>query len=178
MRDTEAMTQRAERNRFVDQPDSFGWLSIALHWVTAAIIVALWIIGRSIVIQDSTEAIDARRSVHIMIALSAWLLLLLRIVWRLRMHHPHAAGQSLFIHRAAQSVHYIMLVVLSLMMVSGPVMAWVSNETITNLAYRIHASSADVLLALVLLHVAGALKHMMFHEDDTIIRMLWPRRRP
>ena len=114
------MTQNAERNRFVDQPDSFGWLSIALHWVTAAIIVALWIIGRSIVIQDSTEAIDARRSVHIMIALSAWLLLLLRIVWRLRMHHPHAAGQSLFIHRAAQSVHYIMLVVLSLMMISGP----------------------------------------------------------
>lgn len=172
------MTQNAGRNRFVDQPDSFGWLSIALHWVTATIIVALWFIGRSIVIQDSIEAVDARRSLHITIALAAWLLLLFRIVWRLRMHHPHAAGQSLFIHRLAQSVHYIILVVLSLMMISGPVIAWTDNETITNLAYQIHAFSADLLFVLVLLHIGGTLKHMMFHDDDTIIRMLWPRRRP
>ena len=162
----------------LDQPDSFGWISIALHWVTAAVIIALWVIGRSITDQDTSETIDVRRSLHITIALAAWLLLLLRILWRLRMHHPHAAGQSLFIHRFAQSVHYIMLVVLSLMMISGPVMAWIDNETVTGLAYRVHASSADLLLALVLLHIGGTLKHMMFHEDDTIIRMLWPRRRP
>ena len=172
------MTQNTERNRFVDQSDSFGWLSIALHWVTAVIIVTLWFIGRSIAVQESTEAIDARRSLHITIALAAWLLLLFRIVWRLRMRHPHVSGQTLFIHRLAQSVHYVMLVVLSLMMASGPTIAWVGNETITNLAHRIHAFAADVLLALVLLHIAGALKHLMFHEDDTIIRMLWPRSRP
>lgn len=168
----------AQRNRFLDQSDSFGWISIALHWGTAVVIIALWFVGHSISDQDTSEAIDGRRSLHVTIALAAWLLLLLRIVWRLRMHHPHAAGQSLFIHRFAQGVHYIMLVVLSLMMISGPVMAWVDNQTVTGLAYRIHASSADLLFVLVLLHIGGTLKHMMFHEDDTIIRMLWPRRRP
>lgn len=172
------MTEVTDRNRLLDQPDSFGWISIALHWVTAAVIIALWVIGRSITDQDTSETIDVRRSLHITIALAAWLLLLLRILWRLRMHHPHAAGQSLFIHRFAQSVHYIMLVVLSLMMISGPVMAWIDNEIVTGLAYRVHASSADLLFTLVLLHIGGTLKHMMFHEDDTIIRMLWPRRRP
>jgi len=99
-------------------------------------------------------------------------------VWRLRMHHPHAKGQSLFIHRFARTVHYIMLVVLSLMMISGPIMTWVDNNTVTNAAYVVHSNSANVLFGLVLLHIGGTLKHIIFHEDDTIVRMLWPKKRP
>ncbi len=171
------MTQHTERNRRLDQSDSFGWVSIALHWLTAVIIIVLWFIGRSIMDQDSNESIDARRNLHVTIALSAWILLLVRIVWRLYMHHPRASGQSMFIHRLAQSVHYVMLVVLSAMMISGPVMFWVGNESVTAIAKIVHTWSASVLFVLVLIHIGGTLKQMMFHEDDTIIRMLWPKRR-
>jgi len=29
----------------------------------------------------------------------------------------------------------------------------------------------------VLIHLGGTLKHIIFHEDDTIVRMLWPKKR-
>ena len=161
----------------LDQADSFGWVSILVHWLTTVVIITLWFIGRSIAEQGSLEVVDARRSLHITIALSAWLLLLFRIVWRLRMHHPRAKGQTLFIHRFARTVHYTMLAVLSLMMISGPIMAWVDNKTITDVAYVVHSNSANVLFGLVLLHIGGTLKHIIFHEDDTIVRMLWPKKR-
>jgi cytochrome b561 len=161
----------------LDQPDSFGWVSILVHWLTTVLIITLWFVGRSITEQESLEAIDARRSLHITIALSSWLLLLFRIVWRLRMHHPRATGQSLLIHRFARTIHYIMLAVLSLMMISGPIMAWLDNTSITDAAYIVHSNGANLLFGLVLLHVGGTLKHIIFHEDDTIVRMLWPKRR-
>jgi cytochrome b561 len=161
----------------LDQDDSFGWISILVHWLTTILIITLWFIGRSITEQESPEAVDARRSLHVTIALASWLLLLFRIVWRLRMHHPHAAGQSIFIHRFARGVHYTMLAVLSLMMISGPVMIWANGNGITGAAYAVHSNSSSALFVLVLLHIGGTLKHIIFHEDDTIVRMLWPKKR-
>ena len=164
-------------SRMLDQDDSFGWISILVHWLTTILIITLWFIGRSITEQESPEAVDARRSLHVTIALASWLLLLFRIFWRFRMHHPHAAGQSIFIHRFARSVHYTMLAVLSLMMISGLVMVWADGDTITGAAYAVHSNSSSVLFGLVLLHIGGTLKHIIFHEDDTIVRMLWPKKR-
>ena len=171
------MTQDPKNSTLLDQPDSFGWVSIIVHWLTTIIIIALWFIGRSIAEQDSLEAMDARRSLHVTIALTAWLLLLFRIIWRLRMHHPRAKGQSLFIHRVARTVHYAMLAGIALMMVSGPVMVLFNNDTATAVALLVHSNAALAMLALVLIHIGGTLKQIIFHEDDTIVRMLWPRKR-
>ena len=48
----------------LDQADSFGWISILVHWLTTVLVIALWFIGRSITEQGSLEAVDARRSLH------------------------------------------------------------------------------------------------------------------
>jgi cytochrome b561 len=170
------MSQMQE-STLLDKPDSFGWISILVHWVTSITIIALWFIGRSITEQDSLEAVDARRSLHVTIALAAWLLLLFRIIWRARAGHPRADGQSLLIHRVARTVHYTMLVAIAAMMISGPMMILFDNEAVTGLALTVHAASASAILALVLIHIGGTLKHIIFHEDDTIVRMLWPKRR-
>ncbi len=171
------MTQGPKNSTFLDQPDSFGWVSIIVHWLTTIIIIALWFIGRSIAEQDSLEAIDARRSLHVAIGLTVWLLLLFRIVWRLRMHHPRANGQSLFIHRVARTIHYTMLAGITLMIISGPVMVLFNNDTVNAFALLLHRNVALAMLTLVLIHLGGTLKHIIFHEDDTIVRMLWPKKR-
>ena len=160
----------------LDQPDSFGWVSIVVHWLTTIIIIALWFIGRSISEQETLEATDARRSLHATIALTVWLLLLFRIVWRMRMHHPRAKGQTLLIHRVARTVHYVILAVIAAMMISGPIMILFDNQPVTNFAFLIHSTAATAMLVLVLIHLGGTLKHIIFHEDDTIVRMLWPRK--
>lgn len=179
------------KSRLYDTGGVYGWISILLHWVTAIIVVALWIIGQSIT-NVSLEEVSDRRALHISIAASAWILILFRSIWRFRTGHPHVRGQSAIIHRIAVVAHYAMLIIMLLMLVSGPLMVWAGgnevaifnlihvpgppgeSETVRELAWFVHSGAAMALFWLVLLHIGGALKHLMFHADDTFVRMIWP----
>lgn len=167
--------------RLCDRPDSFGWVSIALHWLTAVLVLVLWFIGKSISSQPLDE-IDARRTLHITLALSVWLLLAGRVVWRLWMRHPRAKGQGLRTHKVARSIHYLMLACLTVVLVSGPVLVlspvlWEQMTWLGTVAYLVHSNTANLFFLLIVVHILGALKHLMFHDDDTIVRMLWPKSR-
>ncbi|MSR10276.1 MAG: hypothetical protein EXR84_00545 [Gammaproteobacteria bacterium] len=166
-----------KRSSLFDKPDSFGWISIALHWSTALAIVALWFVGKSIAFQ-AEEALDARRSLHITLGLIFWLPLAARIAWRILVAHPHASGQSRLTHNLARTAHYLLLALLLLMLVSGPLLAWLApgKAGITEVLLFVHANTALVLAMLVGLHVLAALKHLMFHEDETIARIFLPRK--
>jgi cytochrome b561 len=65
----------------LDTKNSFGWLSIGLHWFATLAIILLWLVGQSISLQ-SVEQIDARRTLHITLGLIAWLPLVARMLWR------------------------------------------------------------------------------------------------
>lgn len=175
----------------IDTHAVYGWISILLHWITAIFIVALWLLGKNILNADTTE-IDARRALHVSIAASAWLIVLFRIAWRFRSGHPQVRGLTTRTHTIAKTVHYIMLLLLLVMLVSGPIMVWAggfpvvifdtvsipapigASEALRESAWAIHSRAALGLLILVVVHVGAALKHLMFHSDDTIVRMLWP----
>lgn len=47
---------------------------------------------------------------------------------------------------------------------------------ISEAASTVHAFCGKALLWLVVVHLMGALKHLMFHSDETIARMLIPKR--
>jgi len=160
-----------------DRRDSFGWISIGLHWLTAAIVITMWILGKSIA-DGAIDEIAARRAVHVTLGLSAWILLAGRIAWRLAVPHPRAQGQSLRTHRFARAFHYLLLAALAVMLLSGPLLAWFlhGQSPSVDVLHTVHAGTANVLFLLVVIHIGGALKHLMFHDDDTIVRMLWPRR--
>lgn len=161
-----------------DQTDSFGWISIALHWMTASIVIAMWLIGQTIAEQVSIDTVAARRQLHVTLGLASWALLAGRILWRAVTPHPRVAGQSARLHRIARSIHFLMLVLISIMLVTGPVMAWLGAESgeLFHALKRIHGIIANVLLLLVVLHILAAIKHLMFHEDETFVRMLLPKR--
>ena len=182
-----------ESSTLIDNAATYGWISILLHWLTAVAIIAIWIIGKSILNEDSTE-VDARRALHVSVAGLMWLVVLFRIVWRFRSGHPRVRGLTTRTHYLARSVHYVMLVLLIAMLISGPVMVWADGHAIVlfdsltipppfaesepkrSLAWTLHSQAAIALASLVILHIAAALKHLMFHSDDTIIRMLWPEK--
>lgn len=171
--------------------DRYDWVSIGVHWLSAGLIIALWIAGKSI---DGAADADAQRSLHMLLGVSAWLVLAFRIIWRLRQGHPRVAGISDLVHRVAKGAHFAMLAVLTVLLFSGPLMAWANgaaipapgaaaipapfppSESLAAVARGAHELCANVLLFLVLLHVAGALKHLMFANDDVFVRMLWPGR--
>ena len=167
----------SKTNSLHDRDKSFGWISIGLHWFATLAIILLWFIGQSI---DSVpaEQFDARRSLHITIGLIAWLPLLARILWRIKSRHPHVAGQTLMTHRLAKAAHYFMLAVLGLLMLSGPFMAWTLTEgsELRETAFLFHAKAALAMAVLVVLHILAAMKHLMFHDDETIARIFVPRK--
>ena len=73
--------------RFRDPNNGYSWLSIALHWATAIIILTLWFIGSSIN-ADRANGSLATLNLHTSIAISAYLLLWARIIWRFWYKHP------------------------------------------------------------------------------------------
>ena len=166
-----------QKGLLYDQANSFGWISIILHWSTALAVLVLWYFGQSISYQPLAE-IDARRSLHITIGLIAWLPLAGRIAWRIYGAHPRVKGQSESIHKFAKFSHYLILGALTVMIVSGPVMAWAlsRSSSIAEVALIFHSNAALLLTALVMLHVLGALKHLMFNDDETIARIFTPRK--
>ena len=161
----------------IDTQNSFGWFSIGLHWFATLAIILLWFVGQSISWQ-SVEQIDARRTLHITIGLIAWLPLIARIIWRYKSGHPHVSGQTLLEHRLAKAAHHLMLLVLVVMLVSGPLMAWAmpDRSSLSEFAFIFHSNAAKALALLVVLHVLAALKHLMFHEDETVARIFVPRK--
>lgn len=156
-------------------------------------IVALWFFGKSI-LNGPSEDSDAMRHLHVSLAASSWLIIFARSIWRVRSGHPRVKGQSLWTHKIAKLAHYMMLLILTLMLLSGPLLVWSSgnainvfgwmsipspvseSDSLREFAWFVHSNSSTALLVLVLLHVGGALKHLMFHSDDTIARMIWPGR--
>lgn len=167
----------SKSSSLLDTKNSFGWLSIGLHWFATLAIFLLWFIGQSIASQ-SAEQIDARRSLHVTLGLIAWLPLVARIAWRYKSAHPHVNGQTLLTHRLAKATHYGMLLILAVMLISGPFMAWAMPDRgiLLELAFSVHSFAAKALAVLVVLHILAALKHLMFHEDETVARIFVPRR--
>ncbi len=161
-----------------DKSDSFGWISIALHGATATVILTMWFIGQSIYSQSSPESVDAAKNLHITIGLLSWALIAGRIAWRIRNGHPRVAGQTLRTHRIARSAHYLMLGLLSVVIITGPLMAWLGSwgSALFSLLHTIHGIAANVLFALIVVHILASLKHLMFHEDETIVRILMPKK--
>lgn len=172
MNDSETPTRNSAR----DRPDSFGWISIALHWTTAIVIIAMWVIGKSMSFATDGSTLSWR-NVHIALGLGAWALLAGRIGWRIVCAHPRADGLSKATHNMAKTVHYVMLASLTALIASGPLLAWLGRGMPAgSAAFFIHSYAGDLLAILVITHILGALKHLMFHQDDSVIRMLWPKR--
>lgn len=164
------------RHAAYDQSNSFGWISIALHWVTAGLIIAQWIMGKNITAMPDGSP-GFWQTLHVTVGLSAWILLAGRVVWRFYSKHPRTDGLTARTHRIAKAVHYLMLVSLTLLIVSGPLIAWLGSQTrMGSTAFVVHLYAGNVLLILVITHILGAVKHLMFHQDDSVVRMLWPKR--
>ena len=177
-------------SRVHDAHQGYGWASIVLHWLTAAIILTLWFIGSSI----GTAGPRAQHvlELHTSIALCAYPLLWGRVIWRWRSGHPAPApAQRGWSFAVARIVHWGLLAIITIMLVSGPLTAWLRGDALhiasliipspltapaaAQLAHRCHILGANLLILGILLHIGGAVKHMAIHRDGTLERMLIAR---
>ena len=171
-----------------DTPSGYGWVSIGLHWITAIGIFALLFAGSSIGEDVSRSALR----LHTTIALCLYAIFWWRIVRRLRQGHPKFEGPNRPVSQfLASLVHYTMVGTMAVMLLSGPLMAWLGERPLMIFSWEIpspsaanpqafgilrsvHAWTAALLGLGITVHICGVLKHMIFDRDSVFDRIMIP----
>ncbi len=177
-----------------DTPKSYGWLSIVLHWIVAALVVTLWLLGERVGDQPTRELRGEALMLHISVGILAWSFLVGFIIWRLTQKSPEAAEQHWALKLLAKAVQGLLLLAIAVQVVTGPFAFWLmgrplspfgwfkipspvpANHDLHELLGDIHGTTATVILVLVGLHTLGALKHLIIDRDGVFQRMLGIRR--
>lgn len=173
-----------------DTATGYGWISIALHWLTAIVIVVLLYFGSSI---NALEGEQRREllNLHTSIAVSCYLFLWARVIWRFWFGHPGPLDEQRGVFFVlGKWVHYVVLVAVGVMLVSGPLMVWSMGNSIVvfdwfvipspmepimglnRLMHWVHFSGATIVFVGILLHLGGVYKHAAFNRDGTFSKML------
>lgn len=180
----------------------YGAVAKSFHWVIALGIFIAFPLG--IIAHDApyetTEQLAQKAqlfSVHKTIGVVVFLAALARILWALTQTrpaplHPERKAETF----VAEFVHFALYGALVVVPLSGWVhhaatvgfapILWPfgqglpfvpTSETLSKVASELHDLSKTILLVTVLLHIAGALKHVIIDRDDTLARM-WPGGKP
>jgi cytochrome b561 len=173
--------------RLKSTADRYGAMIIAIHWLTAALIIILLASGfRAADAADAATKAAILRA-HIPIAIAVLTLTLVRLVWWWGFDRKPipVAGSPHWQARSAQAVHLAFYVIILGMIASGvgmlalsgaaPVIFGGSGALPDFWSYRPrfpHGIGARLLVALLILHVGAALYHQ-FVRRDGLIRRMW-----
>ena len=164
-----------------------------LHWITAALMAVIVVAGLWIAyFRPEDEPFELRLyNVHESLGVIVWLLTLIRVVYR-RMHPPPPlpADTPAAIRFAARMSHLALYALLLTLPVVGflATNAWGfplsvfgvlplpspvgKDEALAKVLSAVHRIGALSIIALIGVHVAGALYHTFVRKDGLLKRML------
>ena len=170
-------------------------LLVALHWALAALIVADLTIGTVALVHipnDAPKKLEALQA-HMLGGLLILALMTLRLGVRVRTAKPaEATAGSPILDRVAWLSHRLLYVAVFGMIASGLTLALQSHAFQAVFAHEgrlpasfwaypvraVHFAFAKALMALITLHLAGALYHAFVRRDGLLARMWFGARRP
>lgn len=172
--------------------DRYSNVSILLHWLIAGLVVA------NILVALAMEGNRGLFPWHKSIGISALVLTLLRIGWRLSHPWPplpeRMAGWEKAFARFTHIAFYVLLLAVPLLgwatvsagRGTGEVFGFIQwfdlpvpkSRELNDSLGEAHETAVWLTLILVACHVAGALKHHLFDRDVVLHRMLPLVRRP
>jgi cytochrome b561 len=173
-------------------PDSFGWVSRALHWAMALAILFMFGFGFTLAHTAPTLNNFWLFGLHKSIGLTLFMLAIARLVWH-RVSPPppsYTEGITPWQQAAAHAVHRALYVLILLVPVSGWAAASATGidtvyfglVTVPPIAPATEAADHALFLAhgflnltlalCVALHAGAALHRHFVHRDATLARML------
>ncbi len=179
-----------------DTSSKLGTPTIALHWIVAMMMLMMLATG---IYMEQTAAYALypwHKSFGVLIAL----FVVLRVLWRWQNGWPTPVRNYLPWERILSGIiHYLLIIGTVIMPVSGFMMSALGGHGVAlfglelvarnpdpvnpqevlplhaplaGIAHTVHGLAGYGLVACVLLHIAGALKHHILDKDGTLRRML------
>jgi cytochrome b561 len=166
---------------------------VIVHWLTLVLLIAAWYLGDSL--GDATDDSKATLTgyiVHIAVGGSVLLLTLFRFLFRRRDGTPAPLSDTPM-DKLAKAVHYLLYALLFVLPLSGVMILltskagpalWSFDATMLPkqhgyrgvFAHEVHEQLVNVLIALVAVHILGAIKHQFITKDGLMQRMMLRRK--
>jgi cytochrome b561 len=170
--------------------DSYGLISIILHWlvaiaVTGLFVLGLWMVGLGYYHPWYQRAPDIHKGAGVLL----FGVMLAHFAWRYSNPRPAAIGSATQ-RKAAAWVHRMLYALMYVLILSGYLISTADGRGIhvfglfslpasisglqnqADIAGRVHELLAFALIALTILHAMAALKHHFVDRDQTLKRML------
>jgi cytochrome b561 len=168
-------------------------VAIVLHWLIAALMLFAIPLGLYSAVNEGPLT-DQLTNIHKLIGIAILVLTLLRIGWRLT-HKPPPLSTMITpaLRLAARTIHFVFYLLLIALPLSGwwmtsafpkrhpfgisgvfevPFLPVEMSMASAGAAHEVHEVSGWVTIALIVLHVAAALKHHFYDRDAILARML------
>lgn len=166
--------------------------AITLHWLIALLIITAFFVGLYMADLQLSPWKLKILTWHKWLGVTIALLVLFRIFWRMTHRPPELpAGMSILMRKLSGLAH----LAIYLLMVVIPILGWLhssaagvtvvyfnliplpdlvgKDKALSHLFGELHEGAAWVLVGLVGLHVAAALKHQLVDRDNLLDRMRW-----
>jgi cytochrome b561 len=162
--------------------------AVWLHWLTAALILLQWYMGRNLDWFPPPTVRMYARSTHMLIGLAVLAIVAERIWRRFRKPVAHPPGGPRWANDAATAVHWALYALVVAVILAGLVTVWMRGDPIFGLfrvpafdpshkEYRriagdFHGLLANILLGAAAFHALAALVHEWAWKDGVLARMI------
>lgn len=177
---------------FTNTKTAYGWAAIALHWISAVGVVVLYLLGeRMEEAADRAEKLAAQHT-HVSVGVLLFTFLAARLLWSASQPAPGPLERARVLQLGAKAVQGLFLLMIAVLLISGPLAVWSMARPLPvfdlfaipspfperapwlhEAAEVVHGAATKLFWPLIVLHVGGALKHLIIDRDRTLQRMLW-----
>lgn len=171
---------------------AYGWAAIALHWVSAVGVTALYLLGERMEEAPDRAAKVGAQDLHVSVGVMLFGLLAARLLWSAAQPKPAPLEARRLFRIAAAAVQGLLLLMITMLLITGPLSVWSTGRPIEvfdlfslsspfggrapaihEFAKEVHGAASKLFWPLIALHLGGALKHLVVDRDETLQRMLW-----
>ncbi|MFZ6760389.1 cytochrome b [Undibacterium sp. Ji50W] len=172
----------------ISQSDTYDKRTIILHWLSALLVMVLWIAGQTIDFFPTGTPRITVRSLHISFGVLLTVTLFARILWRRSGGSKLPPADAGALGKLAIGVHYLLYALMLAVVVIGIAAVWIRGDNLFNLftvpafdpankalrhnVVELHGLLANILLGLAAFHAAAALWHSLVKKDGVLRRML------
>ena len=175
--------------KIFNSSEKYGLVAKLFHWITFVVLVVQVPFGFYLVgLEFSDRRIDLE-NVHILIGISIFYFVLLRLLWKLfnttpKTEHNFFKGQNLI----AKTNHFLLYVSIFAITISGVLKKLYMGETLNFLLfkygfekdnfqladtyYEVHIYANYLLIALITLHILAVIAHHILFKDKIIKKIL------